>query len=142
MSVAREQKQRPIPLEVKREVAGSAENRTGSGLRIRWSDGREDFYESILLRRGCPCATCREERGDVSHAKPLASPEPPKRSLLRVVHADAEEQIDLARVWPIGNYALGIRWGDGHDSGIYSFDYLLGLREQINTAAEGPGETL
>jgi ATP-binding protein involved in chromosome partitioning len=29
----------------------------------------------------------------------------------------------------IGNYAIGIDWNDGHNSGIYSFDYLRSLGE-------------
>jgi DUF971 family protein len=27
-------------------------------------------------------------------------------------------------VTPIGKYALGFKWNDGHEAGIYSWDYL------------------
>ena len=30
----------------------------------------------------------------------------------------------------IGNYAIGIDWNDGHNSGIYSFDHLRSLGER------------
>ena len=30
----------------------------------------------------------------------------------------------------IGNYAIGVDWSDGHNSGIYSFDYLRTLGER------------
>jgi len=32
----------------------------------------------------------------------------------------------------VGNYALGLGWGDQHDTGIYSFDYLYRLGELRN----------
>ena len=35
----------------------------------------------------------------------------------------------------MGNYALGLSWGDSHDGGIYSFAYLRRLGELIE--AEG-----
>jgi DUF971 family protein len=31
---------------------------------------------------------------------------------------------ELARVAGVGNYALGLTWADGHDTGIYSFRWL------------------
>jgi DUF971 family protein len=30
-------------------------------------------------------------------------------------------------VEPVGNYALRFRWSDGHDTGIYTFDFLRRL---------------
>jgi DUF971 family protein len=30
-------------------------------------------------------------------------------------------------VSPVGNYALALAWGDGHDTGIYSFEFLWRL---------------
>jgi len=35
--------------------------------------------------------------------------------------ASAFEAKDLFKV---GNYAIGFKWGDGHDTGIYTFEYL------------------
>ncbi|MEC5384020.1 gamma-butyrobetaine hydroxylase-like domain-containing protein [Aurantimonas sp. C2-6-R+9] len=29
-----------------------------------------------------------------------------------------------ARIWSVGNYALGIAFSDGHNSGIYTFPAL------------------
>jgi DUF971 family protein len=31
---------------------------------------------------------------------------------------------------PIGNYAYGIEFSDGHDTGIYTFEYLRELGEE------------
>ena len=58
------------------------------------------------------------------HAKPLGGR---GLSALRVLSATVEEEVDICAVWPIGNYALGLRWGDGHDSGIFSYDLLRQL---------------
>jgi len=31
---------------------------------------------------------------------------------------------------PVGRYAARLQWSDGHDAGIYSWDYLLELRRE------------
>ena len=40
--------------------------------------------------------------------------------------------VDLDALEPVGNYAVQPRFSDGHDTGIYSWDYLyfLGSREK------------
>lgn len=101
-----------VPVEIRREQ---------SGLNIQWQDGTSCYLSSQKLRENCPCAECREKRGDDSHQSPLL---PKKKSLLRVVEASKEEALQLNKIWQVGNYALGLAWGDGHDSGIYSFDLL------------------
>lgn len=42
-----------------------------------------------------------------------------------------KEQVKIAGLEPVGNYALRITFDDGHDSGIFSWDYLrkLGTEE-------------
>jgi len=41
------------------------------------------------------------------------------------------EDVKIAELEPIGNYAVRIIFDDGHDTGLYSWDYLLKLgREQ------------
>ena len=108
------------PLEIRR--AGSR------GLTITWSNGHTQELSSELLRRSCPCASCREARGDESHSRPLTGERAPgkKRSLI-IVENTLEEQLDLSAIWGVGQYAIGIRWADGHDSGIYTFEYLRSL---------------
>ncbi len=38
-----------------------------------------------------------------------------------------KERIAIARLEPVGNYAVRIVFDDGHDTGLYSWDYLLEL---------------
>lgn len=43
-----------------------------------------------------------------------------------------KEQVKISGLEPVGNYALRIAFDDGHDSGLYSWEYLhrLGAQEQ------------
>ena len=43
-----------------------------------------------------------------------------------------KEQVKISGLEPVGNYALRIAFDDGHDSGLYSWEYLhrLGTEEQ------------
>lgn len=84
------------------------------GLELTWSDGSVDTISSKVLRENCPAAD--------AHGK--SAPPEGKSSMLTVVDSSLEEQLKLVRIWGIGNYAIGIEWGDGHKTGIYSYDYL------------------
>lgn len=104
------------------------ERKEQAGLLLTW---RKDTTPVLLpaerLRQSCPCAVCREERGEGNHSAPLGPSLKPKKSALQVISHAKEEQLALVEIWAVGNYALGIRWGDGHDDGIYTFEYLWGL---------------
>lgn len=85
----------------------------GSELAIKWADGRESFIPLETLRRRCPCAGCQGETDILGNLyKNPAQPLTPK----------AFELVKLVRV---GGYAIQPVWADGHDSGIYSFEYLV-----------------
>ncbi len=38
-----------------------------------------------------------------------------------------KQEVGIASVDPIGHYAVRIHFDDGHDTGIYTWDYLLQL---------------
>jgi DUF971 family protein len=38
-----------------------------------------------------------------------------------------KEHVKIARLEPVGNYAVRIVFDDGHDSGLYSWDFLAKL---------------
>jgi len=52
------------PVEIQRDYQGM--------MRILWDDGHECLYPYSDLRKVCPCATCRELRGQQQQA-PAAS---------------------------------------------------------------------
>jgi DUF971 family protein len=111
-----------VPREIRRN--GS------SGLSITWSDGSTTPFSSEMLRRNCPCAGCKEKRGDTSHSKPLTG----RKRSLAVLDSSLEQELELQEIWGVGQYAIGIRWGDGHDSGIYTFAYLHELATSAPSA--------
>lgn len=106
------------------------------GLAVTWSDGARHELTSLLLRQNCPCAGCREKRGDESHSKPLGGPGV-KRSLM-IVESTIDEETNLVRIWPVGQYALGLEWGDGHATGIYPYALLRELGEGRSPASAHP----
>jgi DUF971 family protein len=86
----------------------------GNELALSWSDGIEQFLTLEKLRRSCPCAVCNGEpdvmgRGD----KPNREYKPGSFEL---------KSYDF-----VGGYGLNLKWGDGHSTGIYSYDLLRGL---------------
>lgn len=87
----------------------------GKEVAIKWSDGQETFIPLQRLRRGCPCAACRGERDVLGnlHKGPELPLTPASFHLRQLVSA--------------GGYALQPVWGDGHASGLYTFDYLRQL---------------
>jgi len=107
----------------------------GEGVEVQWSDSVTHLLTNELLRRQCPCAECRELRGEgAGHARPLTPVSVEKKgksSLLRVVEHEKQEELQLERIWGVGNYAIGMVWGDGHDSGIYTYYYLRELGEEM-----------
>jgi DUF971 family protein len=77
-------------------------------LRIRWPDGRDVLVPPKQLRDLCPCAGCVEE----GTGRKLLDP------------ATIPDDIRPLSIEPVGNYAIRIRWSDGHDTGIYSWPTL------------------
>lgn len=112
----------PVPRGIRRITEAGI----GIGIEITWADDSPVQISSRILRTSCPCAVCNEKRGDTSHAKPLTG----GRALLQVVTATQDEETNLEKIWPVGSYALGMRWADAHDSGIYTFSYLKELSER------------
>jgi ATP-binding protein involved in chromosome partitioning len=116
----------------------------GEGVEVQWSDSVTHLLTNELLRRQCPCAECRELRGEgAGHARPLTPVSVEKKgksSLLRVVEHEKQEELQLERIWGVGNYAIGMVWGDGHDSGIYTYYYLRELGEEMlpRSGDDGP----
>jgi len=90
-------------------------------LLIDWSDGEQRMYTVRELRENCPCATCREKR-----AQPPA-PAP----LLQVLSPAEAQPLKIQGMRPVGNYAYSIDFSDGHDTGIYTLEFLkeLGRRQ-------------
>ena len=83
-------------------------------LVLRWDDGTDSKLAPRWLRARCPCAECVEEW-----------------SGKRVVGDEqVREDVRPRGMHQVGRYAVQIEWSDGHSTGIYSWDYLLKLRNE------------
>ncbi|MFN3847277.1 MAG: P-loop NTPase [Paracoccaceae bacterium] len=78
------------------------------GLRLRWADGHVQHLAPRELRIACHCAQCRNEVTGAQILNPASVP----------------RDIRLTRIWSVGNYALGLAFSDGHDTGIHTFKSL------------------
>jgi DUF971 family protein len=91
---------------------------TGSGVDIEWKDGHRSHYSFIFLRDACPCALCDDERarggrkpGDPPKTAPGALP-----MFKPAIKATSAEGV--------GKYAIKFHFNDGHELGIYSWQFL------------------
>lgn len=82
-------------------------------LLIRWKDGHSSRYPMSGLRKACPCVICS---GGHEHMGRQAVPE--------IFLLDEDADMVIRKVQPVGNYALQLIWKDGHQTGIYRYEYL------------------
>ncbi len=83
-------------------------------LSLKWDDGGVTKISVRTLRDNCPCASCQGETVLLRTFKPTAQPELPGKYLIK----GAQQ---------VGYYALQVFWGDGHQTGIYTWDKLRSL---------------
>jgi DUF971 family protein len=90
----------------------------GTGVEIEWKDGHKSAWNFVWLRNACPCATCHEDRENTGRLPGEAKAK--KQTLLQMYEAPVRP----LEVTPVGKYAIRFKWNDGHESGIYSWEYL------------------
>jgi DUF971 family protein len=100
----------------------------GTGVTIRWKDGHVSHWDFRWLRDACPCAVCHESRE--ADGRDPGVPKPKPAQLLPLYEAPPRP-VDIE---PMGNYALHFKWNDGHEAGIYSWDYLRNVCDRFGTA--------
>ena len=90
----------------------------GNEIAIRWQDGKESFYPMELLRALSPSA---ENRGETD--------------LLGRVFGGTDQTefpgVTVTRWQGVGGYALQFVFSDGHQTGLYSYDYLREIWAKI-----------
>ncbi|MFI0347354.1 MAG: gamma-butyrobetaine hydroxylase-like domain-containing protein [Chthoniobacterales bacterium] len=89
----------------------------GKELAISWHDGSEQYFSLKKLRQHCPCAQCMGEPDLMGKLEPLQNHLPSQKL----------ESFSLKSYQFVGGYALQFFWMDGHNSGIYSYQYLRAL---------------
>lgn len=89
------------------QVPSAVLNLHGQGeLVLQWGDTRQTLAHA-RLRGACPCSQCRAAR-------------------LRGAISLVAEDVRVVRIEPQG-YGLQLVFSDGHDRGIYPWDYLRAL---------------
>jgi DUF971 family protein len=91
---------------------------TGTGMDIEWKDGHHSIYSFPYLRDACPCALCDEERSKMDR-KPGDAPKLAPGALPMFKPAAKPSEVE-----PVGKYAIKFKWNDGHELGIYSWQFL------------------
>ena len=80
-------------------------------MEISFADGRRFELSFEFLRVYSPSA---EVRG---HG--------PGQEVLQI----GKKEVEISHIEPVGSYAVQLAFSDGHDSGIYSWDYFYNLGE-------------
>ncbi len=86
----------------------------GQEVAIVWSDGMETFFPMGKLRAASPSAETAGERDIFGHQYGGTG-----RHDFSGVTVQGWEQV--------GNYALRFNFSDGHNTGLYAYDYLRRL---------------
>ncbi len=95
------------------------------GLTIQWPDGTGSYYSIAYLRRMSPAADQRELRKQMRRDPLTILPAAPAAGEITALGAEL-----------VGNYAIKIAFSDGHDAGLYTWDYL----RKIDPANQPEGE--
>jgi DUF971 family protein len=86
-------------------------------LLIKWDNETESLIDIAYIRTECPCALCKGETVLLKTYRP-AKPS-----------AESPDSFKIRNIQPVGEYAIQITWKDGHDSGIYTWEYLMELEK-------------
>lgn len=85
----------------------------GARLALRFDNGETHSLSAELLRVESPSAEVKGHTPD------------------QAVTVAGKRHVKILRLLPVGNYAVRIVFDDGHDTGLYTWTYLLKLgREQ------------
>ncbi|MBL4863616.1 MAG: DUF971 domain-containing protein [Rhodobiaceae bacterium] len=98
---------RPWPVELRLRSGGQS-------LNVSFDDGTNAVLEAEYLRVESPSA---EVQGHGAGQKKLVV---------------GKESVIIQKLEPVGNYAIRISFNDGHDSGLFTWDYLYELAEDKN----------
>ena len=97
------------------------------GLTVQWSDGTTSYYSIAYLRRMSPSVEAKVLREELAR-NPLTVL-PASSGLGPLTAIDAEL---------VGQYAVRIRFSDGHDTGIFSWGYLREIDPQRSSRSDQP----
>ena len=92
----------------------------GETIHIAFDDGFETDISAKTLRENCPCAGCKGEEV-LLHKYVVQNPIP-----LTL------KSFELEKAEMVGNYAIQLYWKDGHNTGLYNWEYLREISAEKN----------
>jgi len=81
----------------------------GNRLAIVWNNGLQGTIKLANLRFNCPCAICVEDK---------------EKKGAGYIPFYNDKELGIADIKQVGSYAVAVTWKDGHNTGIYNYDYL------------------
>ena len=75
-------------------------------MEVDWADGNTSRLTFEHLRVECPCAECKGHTPDQAQV------------------IIGKEDVNIVDVAPVGNYAVQLHFSDGHNTGIFTWEYL------------------
>ena len=92
----------------------------GNEIAILWDNGEEDYFPMPFPREFSPSADNMGEMDILGNVHGGTGP---------MKHPD----VNVIGWAFMGNYAIRFDFDDGHDTGLFSYDYLEKLREPLKT---------
>lgn len=116
---------RPKHLDIKKD----------KGLKVEWMDGTTSFYPVAYLRRNSPSAEAKALRQELEKNPLAVLPD-------SAISSDAGP-LTIEGAELVGNYAVKLRFSDGHDTGLFSWAYLVEIDPDRQRSEPGgsPGGT-
>lgn len=87
-------------------------------ISAEWTDGFSATITLEKFRDECTCALCKDER-EKSEKEPF-----------KMLKTFIKGKNELKSLEKVGNYAFKAAWGDGHDTGIYTYDNIRDIFER------------
>ncbi|MEM7802315.1 MAG: DUF971 domain-containing protein [Chloroflexota bacterium] len=92
---------------------GVKADKTKRIISITWADGHVSDLPFDGLRKVCPCVMCKGGHANMGRPVDPCS-----------VRDAAQTNLMLLNIQPLGSYALQLSWSDGHDTGIFTWEFL------------------
>ncbi|MEO7496510.1 MAG: DUF971 domain-containing protein [Massilia sp.] len=86
-------------------------------LELVWSDGSRSLFTPAEARERCKCSQCQSTR--------LSTGQDPQ----------VDPAVALLEIRPIGAYAVQLVFSDGHERGIFPYEYLAGWVQEAEGRA-------
>lgn len=106
------------------------------GLTVEWADGTTSYYSIAYLRRMSPSAEARQLREEMARNPLTVLPSGPGKG---AGAGGTGEPLMAESAESVGNYAIRIRFSDGHQTGLYSWAYLREIDPARRTEKDAPG---